>query len=86
MNKQSLEFMLLGKNTTWCKQSFTYFLSELEIVSGQTVGGSLNGEPQSCISNAARVSLILLLSIGENISSKKWLCDLFFNEDSHSYQ
>ena len=39
--------MLLGKNTTWCKQSFTYFLSEQEIVSGQTVGGSLNGEPKA---------------------------------------
>ena len=28
---------------------------------------------------AALLSLKLLLSAGRNISSKKWLCDLFFN-------
>ena len=44
----------------------------------------MNGELQtpwlSCISNAALLSL-KGLSIGANISSKKWLRDLFFNED-----
>ena len=35
------------------------------------------------ISNAARLSLKLSLPGGQNISSNKWLCDLFFNEDSN---
>ena len=57
----------------------------LETVLAQTAVRSLNGEPQtpwlSCISNAALVSLKLLLSVGQNISSKKWLRNLSFNED-----
>ena len=35
------------------------------------------------ISNAARLSLKLSLPGGQNISSNKWPCDLFFNEDSN---
>ena len=44
-------------------------LSKLETVLAQTVGEYLNGEPQiswlCCISNAAPLSLKLLLSAGE---------------------
>ena len=51
------------------------------------VSGRLNGEPQtprmSCISNAAIPSLKILLSAGQNLSTEKWLRDLFFNEDSN---
>ena len=36
----------------------------------------------SCISNAALLNLKLLLYSGQNISFKKWLRDLFFNEDA----
>ena len=52
-------------------------LNKLEIVLAQTV------EEPSHISNAALLNLKLLLSAGRNISSKKWLHDLFFNEDSN---
>ena len=38
----------------------------------------------SCISNATILSLKLVLSAGRNISSKKWPCDLFFNEESNT--
>ena len=58
--------------------------SEQTILAG-TVGGPLNHKPQtpclSYISNAAVISLKLLLSVGQNISSKKWLCDLSLDED-----
>ena len=60
-------------------------LRKLETILAETVVGRLNGESLtpwlSCISNAARFSLKLLLSAGRSISSKKWLRDLFFNED-----
>ena len=63
----------------WCKQLFMYALSKLETVVAQAVVGHLNGEPQilwlSCISNAALLSL--LLSAGQNISSKKWFVICF---------
>ena len=62
-------------------------LNKLETVLAQTVEGHLNGETQtlrpSHISNAALLNLKLLLSAGRNISSKTWLHDLFFNEDSN---
>ena len=49
--------------------------------------GHLNVECQtpclSCISNAALLSLELVLSAGRNISLKKWLRDFFLKEDSH---
>ena len=59
-------------------------LSKLETVLAQTVGSYLNGEPQtpslSYISNAKLLSFRLLLSAVQN-TSKKWLCNLVFNED-----
>ena len=62
-------------------------LSKLETLLAQTLGGRLNGELHapllSSISNAARVSLKLLLSGGQNISTNEWLRNLFFNEDSN---
>ena len=60
-------------------------LSKIETVLMETVGGRSTAEPQapwlSHISNAALLSLKLFLSAGRNISSKKWLHDLFLNED-----
>ena len=62
-------------------------LSRLITVLAKTVGGHWNGEPQipllSCISNAALLSLKLLLFPGPNVFSKKLVRDLSFNEDSN---
>ena len=63
-------------------------LSKLETVLVQTVRRCLNDKPQtpwvSDIWNAGHLSLKLLLSESENISSSKWFHDLFFfNEDSN---
>ena len=60
--------------------------SKLETVLMETVGGCLIGEPQtyvSCISNAPLLSLNLLLPAAQNTSFKKWLHELFLNEDSN---
>ena len=46
-----------------------------------TIVTTYNDEPQTpwlnCFSNATLLSLKLLLSTGQNISSKQWLRDLF---------
>ena len=66
---------------------YIFSLSKLETPLAQALGGRLNGEPQAplltSISNAARLSLKLLLSGGQNISPNKWLRDLFLKEDSN---
>ena len=38
----------------------------------------------SYISNASILSIKLVLSASRNISSKKWPCDLLFNEESNT--
>ena len=55
-----------------------------------TIVTTYNDEPQTpwlnCFSNATLLSLKLLLSTGQNISSKQWLRDLFltnFGQCSH---
>ena len=59
----------------------------LKTVLAQIVVGRLNDELQrlwlSWISSAALFNLRLLLSVGWNIYSKKWLHDLFFYEYSN---
>ena len=64
---------------------YVFSLSKLEAVLVQPVGWPSNHEPQtlwlSFISNGVFISLKILLSAGQNISSKKWLCDLSFDED-----
>ena len=69
--------------TVVCKLS----LNILETALGQTLGECLNDKPQTpwlnSISNAASLSLKLLLSTGQNVSSKNWLHDLFLMKISH---
>ena len=90
MHKWSLVLTLFEKS--YVKWMIAYILSlrKLETILAETVVGRLNGESLtpwlSFISNAARLSLKLLLSAGRSISSKKWLRDLFFNEDSNIHQ
>ena len=56
-----------------------------QTILAETVGGPLNRKLQtpclSYISNAALISLKLVRSVGQNISSKKWLCDLSLDGD-----
>ena len=86
LHKLSLAFTSTGKKScvTWTIV-FVLPLSKLETGFMETVVGHLDGEPQTpwlaCIPNAALLSLKLLLSVGRNISSKKWLHDLLLNED-----
>ena len=75
LHKWLLGLTSFGKNPTWLKGLFTCL---------RPVGGRLNDEFQtpwvSCISNAALLSLKLLLFAGQNISFKNDY-NLFFNEE-----